>query len=270
MRPAAIPPEAIPDMRRSILRRTVKDLIADKLARLVATGVLSVGDELPGERELSSILSVSRETIRGAIQTLAARGIVDVSHGSRTRVARADVGPLRNGIAVTGTIDTYDLEAVHAARLLVERAVVADAAERICVETLHRLDASLAAQRAMLRDPVRFLICDREFHVAIYRSAGNPLLGDFVIDLYTYMMEFRRVAVSRPGAIRKSYEDHAEIVAALHARDAAAVIAAFERHINRIYTTTKSLIRREAVEDRRQPGPRAREPAAAMRSPSDN
>jgi DNA-binding FadR family transcriptional regulator len=239
-----IPLEEIPEMRRSILKRTVKDLVAEKLASLIATGVLSVGDELPGERELSAILSVSRETIRGAIQTLAARGIVEVSHGSRTRVARADVGPLRNGITSAGTINSYDLEAVHAARLLVERVVVADAAERITAETLRQLDASLVAQRAALDEPVRFLICDREFHVAIYRSAGNRLLADFVIDLYTYMMEFRRIAVSRVGAIRKSYEDHAEIVAALRAGDAAGVVIAFDRHINRIYTTTHSLLRK--------------------------
>ncbi|MBN9011420.1 MAG: GntR family transcriptional regulator, partial [Rhizobiales bacterium] len=53
----------------------------------LAGTALAVGDELPGERELSAILSVSRETIRGAIQTLAGRGLVDVAHGSRTRVA---------------------------------------------------------------------------------------------------------------------------------------------------------------------------------------
>jgi len=78
------------------------------------------------------------------------------------------------------------------------------------------------------------------------------------------MMDFRRVAVSRPGAIRKSFEDHKEIVAALHARDAPAVIAAFERHINRIYTTTKSLIGRR---DNGHPGVSDRaSPATAMTS----
>jgi len=174
MAPAAIPPEAIPEMRRSILRRTVKDLIADNLASLVATGVLRIGDELPGERELSSLLSVSRETIRGAIQSLAARGIVDVSHGSRTRVARADVGPVRNGIAITGTIDNYDLDAVHAARLLVEREVVADAAERVSRETLGHLEGSLSAQRAMLRDPVRSSSATASF---TSRSTGRPGTG---------------------------------------------------------------------------------------------
>ena len=260
--------EQIPEIRRQIVRRTVKDLIAEKLIALIATGVLQVGDELPGERELSHLLSVSRETVRGAIGILAARGIVDVAHGSRTRVARSDLGPFRNGITTASTINGYDIDSVHAARLLVERAVVADAAEHINESTLRTLDESLKAQRLLLRDPVQFLICDREFHAAIYRSAGNRLLGDFVLDLYTYMMEFRRVAVARPGAIRKSLEDHTAIVAALHARDKAAVVAAFDRHINRIYATTRSISRRRgrpATRDLQDRSPRPT--ASSSRAP---
>jgi DNA-binding GntR family transcriptional regulator len=44
-------------------------------------------------------------------------------------------------------------------------------------------------------------------------------------------MEFGRVAVARPNAIRRSVADHSAIVAALKARDQAAVVAAFDRHI---------------------------------------
>ena len=78
---------------------------------------------------------------------------------------------------------------------------------------LDRLEASLAAQKHCLNDPVQFLICDREFHFAIYRCAANPLLSDFVMGLYTYLMEQRRTAVSQPGAILRSYRDHTEILA---------------------------------------------------------
>ncbi len=262
--------DQIPDMRRSIVKRNVKDLIADKLTSLISSGLLRVGDELPGERELSAILSVSRETIRGAIQTLAARGIVDVSHGSRTRVARTDVGPLQIGLTSVNTINSYDIESVHAARLLVERALVAEAAGRISAETLRHLDELLGTQRQMLRDPVRFLIADREFHIAIYRSAGNPLLADFVTDLYTYMMEFRRLAVARPGALRKSYEDHSAIVAALHAHDPAAVVLAFDRHINRIYATTRSLMGRPGRKPPSGDGESRRAKTAPLPGPAGN
>jgi DNA-binding GntR family transcriptional regulator len=62
-------------------------------------------------------------------------------------------------------------------------------------------------------------------------------------------MEHRRAAVSQPGAIRRSYRDHLAIVDALQARDSAAVVKAFDRHIDRIYTTTRSII-----EEREQKG----------------
>jgi DNA-binding FadR family transcriptional regulator len=120
--------------------------------------------------------------------------------------------------------------------------VVSEAAERIDSETLGRLEASLTAQKNCLEDPVRFLICDREFHFAIYRCAANPLLSDFVMGLYSYLMEQRRTAMSQPGAILRSYKDHTEIMAGLRARDPAGVVAAFDRHLERIYTTTRAIL----------------------------
>jgi DNA-binding FadR family transcriptional regulator len=103
---------------------------------------------------------------------------------------------------------------------------------------------SLEVQRSAIDDPVRFLISDREFHLAIYRASGNPVLADFVSDLYTYMMDYRRKAMSEPGAIGKSHADHKEIVEGLSAHDPDAVVAAFNRHLERIYSTTVAIMRR--------------------------
>ncbi|MDK1385223.1 HTH-type transcriptional regulator LutR [Ensifer psoraleae] len=232
----------MPKVGRSLERRTARDVIADKLMVLVATNMLRPGDELPGERELANVLHVSRETVRGAIQTLAARGIIEVSQGSRSRVANVDLSDVTVTIASPNAIDSYDLEAVHAARLHIELKVVGDAAENIDEDTLRKLETLLEAQRLGGDDAMRFLICDREFHVAIYRACGNPLLSDFVTDLYTYMMNYRRSAMSRPGAIGASYKDHSDIVEALARRDREAVVAAFRHHLMRIYETTKELL----------------------------
>jgi DNA-binding FadR family transcriptional regulator len=180
--------------------------------------------------------------VRGAIQTLAARGIIEVSQGSRSRVADVDLSDVTVTIASPNAIDSYDLEDVHAARLHIELKVVGDAAESIDEEALTKLESLLDAQRLCGDDAMRFLICDREFHVAIYRACGNPLLSDFVTDLYTYMMNYRRSAMSRPGAIEASYKDHSEIVEALRRHDREAVVAAFRHHLMRIYQTTKELL----------------------------
>jgi DNA-binding FadR family transcriptional regulator len=231
-----------PGMKGGIVKRSVKEMISEKLASVIASGALQIGDELPSERELALALSVSRESVRGAVQELASRGLVEISHGARTRVVSTEGATLKTGIASPEVINRYDLESVHKARLLVERAVVADAATAIDAPTLRRLEASLAAQRECLDDPVRFLIADREFHLAIYRCASNALLSDLVTALYTYMMEYRRMAMAQPGAILRSYKEHIAIMAALEARNAARAVDAFDRHIERIYTTTRSIL----------------------------
>lgn len=230
-------------LRETIQKQTAKDLIREKIISMIASGILQLNDELPSERELASMLSVSRETVRGAVQKLAEEEIVQVSQGARTKVARVDVSVSAQRIGVTNpsSINGYSLEAVHAARLLVETSVVAEAARHLSEEDILRLEDSISAQAAARNDPVRFLICDREFHLTIYYACPNRLLADFVVDLYTYMLDHRRIAMSQPGAIEKSLEDHRFIVRALRMRNPDAVSAAFSEHILRIHDTSKAV-----------------------------
>ncbi|MDQ0391883.1 FadR/GntR family transcriptional regulator [Labrys monachus] len=226
-----------------IHKQTAKEMIRDKIVSLIASGILQVGDELPSERELATMLMVSRETVRGAVQRLAGEGIVQVSQGARTRIANVnvDVGTQRIGVTSPTSINGYSLDAVHAARLLVETAVVADAALYLSADDIRRLEDSLKAQELAFADPVRFLICDREFHLTIYYASRNRLLADFVVDLYTYMLDHRRIAMGKPGAIGKSLEDHRFIVNALKMRNPQAVSAAFANHILRIHDTSRAV-----------------------------
>ena len=118
---------------------------------------------------------------------------------------------------------------------------MAEAARNLSAEDIGRLEDSIVAQQAACNDPVRFLICDREFHLTIYYASGNRLLADFVVDLYTYMLEHRRIAMGKPGAIEKSLEDHRFIVNALKMRNPEAVSAAFANHILRIHDTSRAV-----------------------------
>src|ERR1700727_2327318 len=126
----------VPHLRAEIGRRTVRERISDKLSSLIASGILQVGEELPSERELAALLSVSRETVRGAIQTLAAIGVVAVSQGSRTRVVSRKIDTLKIGVASPSAINSYELDAGDHSRLQLERAVAAEAAVHIDDTTL--------------------------------------------------------------------------------------------------------------------------------------
>lgn len=235
------------DFRERIVKRPIKDAIAEKITALIASGLLQIGDTLPSERDMAASLNVSRETVRGALQMLAGRGILEISQGARTRVVKAGVGLVTIGIGKARAVDAYDIEAVHASRLLVEREIVADAARRIDAPTLAILDASLEAQAEAELDIVRFLICDREFHFTIYGACGNALLSDFAGDLYAHMMLHRRAAVARPGAIAESVREHTEILRALQAHDPDASVKAFAAHTDRIRETTLSVMDEEVI-----------------------
>ena len=56
------------------------------------------------------------------------------------------------------------------------------------------------------------------------------------------MLDHRRIAVSQPGAIEKSYLDHVAIFDALNAHDPQAATEAIGRHIDRIYATTVEVL----------------------------
>ncbi|RIY01641.1 FadR family transcriptional regulator [Aureimonas flava] len=230
--------ENAPELREAIVRRNVRDVVAEKIAMLIASGIFQVGDDLPSERDLAAALQVSRESVRGGVQILAAKGLLAVLQGARTRVRSDDVGAEFRRSREPHLINSYGLDDVHQARLLNERVVVGDAAERMDEETLRFLQESLRMQEATLEDPVRFLVLDREFHLAIYRRCANPVLAEFVGDLFGYMMQQRHRAVSEPGAIALSHADHTAIVNALRGRDREATVRAFDVHIQRIYETT--------------------------------
>lgn len=228
-------------------RRSMKEAIAQKLATLIASGALSIGDELPSERDLASTMRVSRETIRGAVLILSTRGILSVVQGARTTVASADVGEAALPDMPYRDVTGYSLDEVHEARLLVEACVARRAAQRIDAAALYRLRELISSQEAAREDPVRFLISDREFHTVIYRAGGNRALADVATTLYAYLLDHRRRVVSQLGAIGSSIDDHRAIYDALALRDGDAVVAAFRVHERRIYETTRRIISAEGM-----------------------
>lgn len=225
-----------------VAHRSVKDEVAERIATLIASGVLSVGDTLPSERDLAATMGVSRETVRGALLILSTKGIVSIVQGARTKVVSGNVGDLGMSALSNGRVTDYSLEDVHEGRLMVEARLSELAAARIDVKTLDALSALIKVQEEAADDPVNFLIADRAFHLAVYQSSGNALLADLAATLYSYQLDDRRRAVGKAGAIAQSIADHRSILAALVARDADALAKAMGVHERRIYDSTREVL----------------------------
>ena len=226
----------VPALKDGIRRLSLREQIAGTIADLVAAGLLREGDELPPERELAAMLEVSRDSLRGALQLLAERQILDIGHGTRTRVRRnpATVDESRR-FDLRQMTDLTD-GAVIEARQVLEPDLTRRAASRIDAATLTRLEKLLDAQRTMTGDPVRFQISDREFHTAIFAAAGNPVLANFATQAYAHAYRYRREIMRKHGGIELAVSFHERILTALRARNPDAAKAAMFDHISSVTT----------------------------------
>lgn len=231
----------LPIVPGSVSRRTMKGMIGDEIESLIASGVLRLGDKLPSERDLATLLNVSRETVRRSIQLLAERGVVTISRGTRARVNDVNLEKPTIGMMNASSITGYSIDDVFGARIQIERAVIVDATEKADSNFINKLENILDAQNKCLDDPVQYFICDRSFHVTIYRCCSNRLMSDMAVDLYTYMLEKRRNIVDYVRA-KRGYEDHLVILGAIRAGNSEKAAQTLQFHIDRQYRTSQMLL----------------------------
>ena len=79
--------EALADLKLGASRVPLHRRLADRLRELIAAGELPAGHELPGEVHLASSLGLSRFTVRQALSSLVADGLLLRRRGSGTVVA---------------------------------------------------------------------------------------------------------------------------------------------------------------------------------------
>ena len=192
--------------------------ILDAIAGFICERGLKPGDRLPAERELCGRLMVSRPTLREALKRWAALGILDMRVGSGTYL-RVPVAPGAVHFALT-----VQLEHAHLQRTLeLRRALEAEAAE---LAALRANDESVAEIRRRLEHMEHVHLRygdapeeDWEFHLAVYRAAGNPLFGQIVGQLHTALHRFWEHPFGKSDFARRTFPMHRQLYEAIAARD---------------------------------------------------
>lgn len=229
----------------SVLHKTKKDILAERIIEMITTGLLRDQDELPSERELAKLFEVSRETVRGALGKIAAYGLINVSQGSKTRV-NASENILQKFQSFhdiqSADINQYNIDEVFEACVLIESEAVRKASKLISDDEIEHLKKLVAAQELMYGDPVRFQLSDQYFHKLLAKSSGNALFLKFSNELYNYRLMVRRAVMSSAGAIERSVAEHKAIVLALEKRDAEATATAMRQHLESVYQTSKAML----------------------------
>ena len=213
----AIP--AVSGLSEPIGRKTVSELVVQRILDLVKAGHLKAGDKLPPERELAGQLDVSRPTVREALRALAILGVLEIRHGGGVYVTALDAAELLSPLDFFVSLNSENLAELFDARIQFEPMIAGISAERLDDSALHRLQDMVDAQVLHPEDAELFHDTDTEFHKTILEASGNVFLTRIGKLLQVLGDQSRRNFQKRKSIRLQSIEDHTTIIAALKARD---------------------------------------------------
>jgi DNA-binding FadR family transcriptional regulator len=205
--------------------------IAEQIAGLIDAGEFARGARLPAERELASLLGVSRTSVREAIISLEIAGLVEVRVGTGIFVTASRTAA---GTDVDKGPGPFEL---LSARKLIEGEIAALAASHAKAADVDALRQSVARMTSHVDDFAMREQSDREFHLGIAKATRNSSLELVVEGLWNQRAELwgrMQQHFHTETLARQTIRDHAAILAAVAAHDAGAARSAMRRHIGRV------------------------------------
>lgn len=197
---------------RPLIRDSLQQQIYDRLCQSLVAGAYGPGETL-SSRTLAEELGVSAMPVREALTRLTAEGALEPtsSRTLRLRVLTADDFDELTTIRLA-------LETMAAARAAVQASDEDRASATHCHAALTR-----AAMSGSVDD---YLIANAQFHRVIYAAAGWPILQGSIERLWMIAGPSLRACVPSAGHIAVSMGFHDAALAALTARDGAALARA--------------------------------------------
>lgn len=195
----------------------------------IETGDWPVGERIPTEAELATILGVGRNTLREAVKYLTSTGMLEIRRGYGTYVrARTELGGL-----LTRRVEASEI--LHAFE--VRRALELEAARLACRrrtdDDIRHLRSALTHRDSSISGPEcgGYTEADMAFHLAVVSAAHNPVLED----LFARITELVRATyVFTDGAYEpeRSTASHEQVVDAIEARNESAAQVAVHGYLD--------------------------------------
>lgn len=224
-------------MNDRIVRRKLSDEVFARLRLLIENGELKAGDDMPSERELMERFGVGRPAIREAMQALAGKGLVEISHGERAKVLQLTAESIFRQVdlpaklMLSGSSDS--LEHLKSARIFFERGMVREAAAKATAGDIAELHALLARQTENIGDSELFIDADMAFHRKIAEISGNPIFAAVSGAMLGWLKSYHTEMLIWTGRENFTLAEHEEIIRAIEKGDADLAEKAMIKHLER-------------------------------------
>lgn len=218
-------PKRSPDNSAEAVSSLHDSLLAD-LRHLLIEGELPAGERIP-EAALCRRFKVSRTPLREALKVLAAEGFVKLR-------------PNRG--AIVAPLDTSEISPIFEVKGALERLIGLTIVDRISTAELAAIDEIHAQLRQATKvgDVSLYTQLNYTFHNQLAQATQNPVLIQSYDTLQHRVWRYRFITNEFFSRIEESFNEHEDIIVALHARTPLDLAARLEEHNRR---TCESILR---------------------------
>ena len=207
-------------MDRGGRRKSLGDLVFERLMRAIKSGAYAPDERLPAEHDLAVEFQVSRPVVRKALKRLRDQGQIYSRQGAGSFVRSTG---LRQPLGFGQVENIADLQRCYEFRLTLEPEAAAAAAERHDATSLARIAEALAMMkdataRHRHREGADFL-----FHLAIARASENQYFAiamEALEDHIAVGMQLHGLSLKvTPDGLARVFQEHRAIYEAIAARN---------------------------------------------------
>ncbi|MCU0116961.1 FCD domain-containing protein [Pseudomonas sp. B2M1-30] len=215
------------------ISRAVPEVALQAIRKLITEQGFGPGDALPSQRDLALQLGVSRASLREALSSLSALGVVSIQPGKGVFVqSPVDLPPGDSAPAWPFATQASPLE-IFQLRYALEGFAAGLTALTLSTNDLDELEDNVAAMREQLRggDFEAAAKLDFEFHRRILLASGNQAMLSILTASADIFLESQKLPFIRAERAMETWQEHRKILRALARRASAAAQKAMQEHV---------------------------------------
>lgn len=227
-------------MFKPVRTKTASSEVSTQIKEMIRQGQLQPGDRLPPERELAEILGVSRTTIREALRSLSAIGMISIRQGEGSFVEHFKLEGILEPLSVLFHLegDESGIRSFSEVREILEVEMAALAAKRADAEDIRAIEDCVAAMVEEVRNGGVGDIADANFHLALAKASKNPLilrLMETITDLmkHTYQASRKQLFLDQE-TLEEIYNSHSEVAEAIRMKKPQVARQRMKDHLKRV------------------------------------
>ena len=208
----------------------VSDGILEQIRDLIHSGEFPSGQRLPSEMKMAALLSVSRSSLREALNALVHLGYLQRQNRGVYVTPRLkwQTSP---SMPFSRSQEDLDVAEMIEVRKIIESELSALAAKRAEPEDIKALEQNLEQMEAHLDDPGIFITSNQNFHLRIAKAAKNHILEDFIINIRNLLKNNIALVIEKSTISRRSLGYHRRILEAIRDGDVSRARRAMADHV---------------------------------------